>query len=651
MEFAVAAFSAVAGVAVSKLNSVKGRPNTDARSISADLNSIKATMLDHADHVRPMSFLRAEYFAQLRALACDIEDCIDCFNAKMTTDADFADEIARLKESSKETTDRIHRFGFIPVQGAAAQESAVAVPAEIENLQCLMRGKHDADYLNCLLYFCLFPPNYHVRTKPLMRRWTAEGLVGREQSAVSNLDKFMESSIIRSTQKSSNGKVKRCQPTGDTIRQYISQRSMSENFILLCHGAAAEMPEGHPRRLSVHPCANVPLNLPESLSDVRTLAVFSTAAGDLDEHVLRFANYRVLRVLDLKECAHLSDGHIQAIYNQELMKYLSIKSGIIDRVPREIGKLNQLETLDLSGSPNCDDADGIVTVYKEVLLLPKLKHLLGKFQLSRRDFFVWRSDVERFLRANKSVLETLSGFVVGGRNGFQQLLSLMRRLRKVKIWCKSDASQENLGVLSSAITQYISDGAGAPHLKRSLSIDFGACPREFVDEIDAVAGKLDSLKLRGQLSRLPPFVAELSALEELCLWSTGLRWEVIREGLSFVGGLKYLKLIEDNLGLIDIWYDHLISIERLSIVFNDPMLIDITIQDGALPCLVSLHIICPQLLLLPGRALGIKIAHMTQLNEVALHPDVDVGIKAEWQRAVDGHTNRPVPVLLSIEGP
>ena len=60
MEFAVAAFNAVVGVAVSKLNSVKGRPNTDARSISADLNSIKATMLDHAAQVRPWSVWRAE---------------------------------------------------------------------------------------------------------------------------------------------------------------------------------------------------------------------------------------------------------------------------------------------------------------------------------------------------------------------------------------------------------------------------------------------------------------------------------------------------------------------------------------------------------------------------------------------------------------
>ncbi|XP_044959519.1 disease resistance protein RGA4-like [Hordeum vulgare subsp. vulgare] len=652
MEFAVAAFSAVAAAAVSKLSGVKGRPNADARSISDDLSSIKATMLDHADDVlRPMSFLRAEYFAQLRALACDIEDCIDCFNAKMMTDDEFATKIAGLKERSTETTDRIKRFGFIPpAQGAAAQEAAVAVPAEIHNLHSSMKGNRHGDYLNCLLYFCLFPPNYHVRTKPLIRRLTAEGLVGREQAAINNLEKFIESSIIRSTRTSNNGKVRGFQTTCDAIRQYISQRSISENFILLCDGAA-ELPEEHPRRLSVYPCANAQLNLPQSLSLLRTLAIFAT--GEVDpasyEALLEFSQYGLLRVLDLKECDHLSDGHIQAIYNQVLMKYLSIKSGIIDRVTREVGNLKQLETLDLSGSQQ------LVTVYKEVLLLPKLKHLLGKFQLSRTDTFSmpvlgwFHSELEQFLSGNKSMLETLAGFVTGKRYGFPQLMSLMKRLRKVKIWCKSDASPENLGVLSSAIMKFIRDGTEAPHLKRSLSIDFEACSREFVGEIEAVAGKLDSLKLRGQLRRLPLFVVELSALEELCLWSTGLSWEVIRKGLSFVGGLKYLKLIEDNLGLIDIWNDHLISIERLSIVFNDPMLTDITIQDGALPCLVSLHIICP--FLLPGRALGIKIAHMTQLNEVALHPDIDVEIKDEWQRVVDGHTNRPVPILLSIEGP
>ena len=665
MEFAVAAFSTVAGVALSKLCSVKGKLNTDATIISEELKWIEAAMKDHASSVEPMSFLQAEYFAQLRALAYDIQDCIDSFNAKMTTDDEFADKIAQLKERSTATTERIKRFGF-PVQGAAAQAAAAAVPAEIQNFHFLMRGGNlNGDYHNCLLYLRLFPHEHHVRTKPLERRWTAEGLVPGEQGAASNLGMLVGSSIIRSTQRSSNGKVKRCQPTGDAIWQYITQRSMSENFIWLSYDVA-ELQNEHLRRLSVHACANAHLNLPQSLSLLRTLAVFSTgAAATLDsyEAVLDFTKYKLLRVLDLKECAHLSAGHIQAIYSLVLMKYLSIKSGIIDRLPREIWKLNQLETLDLSGSGSseCDGADGIVTVYKEVLLLPRLKHLIGKFELSGTDT-IWApvpSDVEKFLKAHKSMLETLAGFVTGQKVGFPQLMSLMRRLRKVKIWCEPNAKRRNLHALSSAITKFIRDGPGEPHLSRSLSINFQGSSGRFTSDIDPVPGILAALKLQGKLGQFPPFVSQLSSIDELCLCSTGLSWEDIRAGLSYVdiqgelicvGGLKYLKLIEneDTLGPIVIQPDHLKSIKRLSIVCKPRL--DITIQAGALPDLVSLHILCETLDVLPGTP-GIEIAHMNQLDQVELHPQVQGGIRAQWQLAVDGHNNRPVPVLLFVEEP
>lgn len=85
------------------------------------------------------------------------------------------------------------------------------------------------------------------------------------------------------------------------------------------------------------------------------------------EAVLDFARYGVLRVLDLKECDdhQLSYNHIWAICDQALMKYQSINPAGITCITRRIGNLGQLETLDLSGRHT-------VTVYKEVLLLPKL---------------------------------------------------------------------------------------------------------------------------------------------------------------------------------------------------------------------------------------------------------------------------------------
>ena len=238
-------------------------------------------------------------------------------------------------------------------------------------------------------------------------------------------------------------------------------------------------------------------------------------------------------------------------------------------------------------------------------------------------------------------------------------MSLLRLLRKVKIWCEPNAKRTNLDALSSAITKFIRDGSGEPHLSRSLSIDFQGSSGGFTSDIDPVPGMLASLKLQGKLSQFPPFVSQLSSIDELCLCSTGLSWEDIRAGLSYVdiqgelicvGGLKYLKLIEneDTLGPIVIQPDHLKTIKRLSIVCNPRL--DITIQAGALPDLVSLHMLCETLDVLPGPP-GIEIAHMNQLEQVELHPQVQGRIRAQWQLAVDGHNNRPVPVLLFVEEP
>lgn len=642
MEFGVAAFSAVAGVAISKLCTVisklRGQANTDASFIKDELSSIKAAIRLYG----PIGGYE-EGIAQLRRLAYDIEDKIDCFNAKKTNRTDFAMEIAALRTRSLETSDRIKRY-HVEARAAGSAQVPADVPTELQNL-----GGND---MNCLLYLSLFPHHHHVRTKPLIRRWLAEGLVQGEQLAVNNLSLFVQSSIINSMsiERSNNGKVKRCQPTNKVL-QYISQRSMSENFILVCNGA--EMRAEAARRLSVHPSKDCQLIFPEDLSCLRTLAVFPEAAGATNPAsygtVLDFTKYEVLRVLDLKECDGLSAEHLRYLWDQVLMKYLSINLGSIGRITRKIGDLKQLETLDLSGSER-------VTVFKEVLLLPKLKHLFGKFQLSMRDVtsvpvLGWvTSDLENFLK-DKSVLETLAGFVTGTRLGFPQLMSLMWRLRKVKIWCQPNASQQNLRAISAAIMKFIHDETGQPDLNRSLSINFQECSGQFLNTIHTNAGSgiLTSLKLRGKLSQFPHFVQQLSSIEELCLWSTGLCWGHILVGLSNLGILKYLKLIEDKLDIIEIEPQHLKSIKR--ICFISKTTLDITIQTNAMNHLVSLHVLCKDLRVIPGTP-GIEITHMAQLKEVGLHYEVQDTIKTKWQEAASHHLCKPTvlpigrPIIL-----
>ncbi|XP_044459974.1 disease resistance protein RGA4-like [Triticum aestivum] len=642
MEFAVSAFGVVASIAMSKLCTVirklYGKAKLDATFLKDELEAIRAAIIQLCFRGGPVRCLQIVWISQLRRLAYDIEDSIDCFHANKLSPEEFAIKLGELKERSLDTTDRIKRYGFAD-QGSAEGSSVVTnYPPDF-----LLGDKSCHD---CLVYLYLFPPNHHVRTKPLIRRWLAEGLVQREDAAVDNLQSIIDSSYIGSIERSINGKVKRCKRTHETLED-IAKRSLSEKFILVCDGTA-QLQEEEARRLSVHPSGNVQLNLPQDLPSLRTLAVFPAGAASLAsyEDVLDFSRYgQVLRVLDLKECAHLSDEHIQAICEQVLMKYLSINLGSIDEITRDIGKLNQLETLDLSGSQT-------VTVFKEVLMLPKLKHLIGKFQLSKRDTF-WGpvpSDVEKLLRAN-SKMETLAGFVMGRRPGFQQLLSLMRRLRKVKIWCKTNASSDNLLALSNAISKFVLNGATEPDLNRSLCIDFEEGSRDLVHEIIVpVGGKLDSLKLRATLGKFPQFVAHLGCIEELCLWSTGLSWDVIQKGLSNVKGLKYLKLIEDGLGRIDILSvaGHLKAIERLYIVCRQTL--EVAITAAPLPHLVSLHILCQDLHFITGTS-GIDITGMAKLQEVALHPLVDGAIRAGLQQAADGHSNMHPPKVMFLEYP
>ncbi|VAH39518.1 unnamed protein product [Triticum turgidum subsp. durum] len=636
MEFGVAAFGAVVGVALTKLCSVKEKKlKTDAMFISNKLGMIRALMKDHASRGGRFSWVQIELIAQLRLLAYDIEDCIDCFRAKKMNTEDFATEIGELKVRSEQmSSDIIGLAATLSVMGPPVQEDVVP-----------KQSLNPPGNVNCLLYLCLFPPNHPVRIKPLIRRWLAEGLVQREKDAVTNLKIFNKSDIISSTQTSNNGKVRRCQPT-DLMLPYISQQSMSEHYILFCDGAAqpllAEPSQAESlqaqaaRRLSVHPAVNGELNLPPDLSRLRTLAVFSgTANAASYEAVLDFSRYGMLRVLDLKECAHLSEEHLRDIWGQVLMKYLSINSSTINRIESDIGYLHQLETLDLSGSET-------VTVFKEVLLLPKLMHLFGKLQLTSTNTTMLGWKLKNFLR-DKSVLETLAGFVIDGSTGFPQLMRYMRMLRKVKIWCKSDASEENLDAISKAITKFIRDATADPRRGRSLSIDFVECPRDFVNTVNShdAKGILASLKLCGKLSEFPKFVAQLSVIKELCLCSTGLSWVVIRDGLADVRGLKYLKLIEDNLGSVDIVSeaDHLKAIKRIYVVCKQTL--KVAIAAAPLPNLVSVHILCQDLHAIPGTSCIEITNSMKKLEEVALHPKVDGAISAELQQAAKGHDNKP----------
>jgi hypothetical protein len=494
-----------------------------------------------------------------------------------------------------------------------------------------------------LLYFCMFPRDHPVQRNPLIRRWLAEGLVFpqletetfSQDVAAKNLENLISRNVIQPIQVRNYGNVKKCQTSGMMFNS-ISSKSKSQNFItMLCGSQTTERnPLGNVRRLSLHlkDVENGPLNLPKDLSRLHTLAVFPDDTNVArPQAILNYAKYKLLRVLDLKECAGVKAQHVGKICDLLLLKYLSLGDSI-DQVPRKIAKLKWLETLDMRRTL-------VVALPIEVLLLPELKHLLGKFQLNESD--CTPKKLEQLLsKESSSELQRLSGFVTSRSEVFAQLMSRMGKLRKVKIWCDSTADVTKLADLLEATKKFIRDGLEMTRVDRSLSIDIEGCPAEcselVMDSLQA-KGHLTSLKVRGNLTRIPLFQAKLNYIEELCLSRTNLSGHTILSGLSALRmTLKYLKLVEDKLEHFAIEPEHFRSLKGICLV-GEQSLEDITITDGAMPYLVSLHIICEALGDLPG----IKITCMAGLKEVALHSGVRDAVKDGWQAAAVEHPNRP----------
>jgi len=205
------------------------------------------------------------------------------------------------------------------------------------------------------------------------------------------------------------------------------------------------------------------LKLPKDLSRLRTLAVFPAANLDNYKDTLKFAKYELLRVLDLKECSHLEEKHLRDICGLLLLKYLSLGE-TIGKVPQKIRNLQRLETLDMRRTET-------VELCLEALQLPKLKHLLGKFQLQE----IPNKKLDKFLSDNCGcdlALETLSGFVADRRKGISQQMLFMGQLKKVKIWLDSSVDATSITHLSDAVKMFTSDGNSMASVDRSLSIDF-----------------------------------------------------------------------------------------------------------------------------------------------------------------------------------
>jgi disease resistance protein RPM1 len=281
----------------------------------------------------------------------------------------------------------------------------------------------------CMLSVSAYPKGHRINRKSLIRRWIAEGLVvedAQQKVACEYLDKLRDLSIIEPASPHGNyTKMKRCLVHG-VMLEYLVQQSVSWNFITLVK--EHEVVRNHEtscsaRRLSVHGDAGEMDRRGIDLSRIRSLTVCNTNCR------MSLESCKLLRVLDLEGCGWLSNDHLGVICGLLYLKYLSLRHTQVSELPRAIKDLQCLETLDVRQTQ-------VAKLPLQVLKLPQLLHLFGKFELPHQLEDANTADKLANFFSEESKLQTLSGFKIVNNGGFEVLLLHLRMLRKVKIWCE-----------------------------------------------------------------------------------------------------------------------------------------------------------------------------------------------------------------------
>lgn len=489
----------------------------------------------------------------------------------------------------------------------------------------------------CLLYFGIFPSGRPVRRKCLIRRWLAEGFVQADHRrsapvvALDNFNELMNRSIIHPIDLGNNTEAKTCH-TNNMMLEFILQKSICENVITLLHDQS-HLPDKI-RRLSLHRTGVKRFTKKANIIDlslVRSLTIF----GEADEHVLKFGKYKLLRVLDLEECEVLNDEHVKNICNLLLLRYLSLGANITT-LPKDISKLKFLETLDVRRAKAKS-----LPIPVELIMLPSLIHLLGVLRI--QDVGHELNKLQAFLSENSN-LETLAGLVVDQSTVFLQLIHHMNCLKKVKVWFQpTEDGDSRYPHLSRPIQEFIQRGTNMSEA-RSLSLNFEGCSEGLLDfPLNEHSYYLSSLKLHGELRRLPSFVTKLGNITELCLFSRSQLSEDVLTALSSCYTLHYLKLMARQLGKFVVEQGALRSLRRLCIVGQS--MTSLENQEGALAQLESLWLLCKDL----NGLCGTRIEHLERLKEVALDDVVSEETKKEWKEAAKMHPSRPRVSYLKTE--
>ncbi|KAF2297001.1 hypothetical protein GH714_014585 [Hevea brasiliensis] len=271
---------------------------------------------------------------------------------------------------------------------------------------------------HCFLYCCLFPEDYEIRRKRLIKLWIAEGFVQQvdrtapKEVAESYLMELILRSMLQVVRRNEFGRPKRCK-MHDLLREIGLSISEKEKFGVVYDGKVeiGECESHQARRLSIQ----------------TTKGIFNHIAVSHD-----FVHFLTL---DLENAAiDVLPEELGTLFN---LRYLNLRGTPMAELPKSIGELRNLELLDISET-------NIKELPSEVAKLQNLRHLnmWSKFIADIHNFELVRGMQVPFEISKLKKLQVMANIEAEG-NIIKQLRS-MTQVSRMGISNLKEADEQNM---------------------------------------------------------------------------------------------------------------------------------------------------------------------------------------------------------------
>lgn len=225
----------------------------------------------------------------------------------------------------------------------------------------------------CFLYFGIYPEDFEIPVKQLIRLWIAEGFIHQngnrnlEDVGEDYLEELIDRSLIQVAKRRADGGVKTCR-IHDLLRDLCITESTQEKFFEV-RSDTNLLSVGKCYRVAIHCGINLYISSnPTDPSRGRSFLCFGHDEDRFDTNQWEWLlkSYNLIRVMDLGYAVVLLFPN--AIEKLIHLRYLKIQCASLNVIPNSIFNLWNLETMDIRGSIiNC--------LPKGIWKLQKLRYL------------------------------------------------------------------------------------------------------------------------------------------------------------------------------------------------------------------------------------------------------------------------------------